>query len=84
MRKKVVVFCFVTVLSLLVVFSANIGATAASASGALLAAPQETEDGPGGVEESLSLWDRTWPVLITVFAFFLFRYLRSRGDDDDY
>lgn len=37
-------------------------------------------------KEPISAWDRTWPVLLAVGSFFLFRFLRSiqSNDEDDY
>lgn len=41
----------------------------------------QTED--NNADDTISTWDRIWPVLIAVGSFFLFRYLRSRPEDDD-
>lgn len=33
-------------------------------------------------ENTTSTWDRIWPILIAVGSFFLFRFLRSRQNDE--
>lgn len=71
--RQLIALCLVV--TLLVVFSSS--AMAALATSAV--AQPETDNS----EETVSVWDRIWPVLIAVGSFFLFRFLRNRPTDED-
>lgn len=86
MKKKIIALCLVATFCLV---TANMVAAASKPRFSVL--PQIglltsvlTQDNES--DEPVSAWDRTWPVLLAVGSFFLFKFLRSMQakDDDDY
>lgn len=67
--KKLIALCLMALF--LLVFSSSTLATS-------VVTQPETDD-----SAAISTWDRTWPVLLAVGSFFLFRFLRSRQHDED-
>ncbi len=89
MKKSLIAICLLA--TILVTATANSVAAASEpsffAQGApeigllttnILAQAEATEP-----KDTLSVWDRTWPILIAVGSFLLFRFLRNRPDNDD-
>lgn len=79
--KKLIALCLVA--AFLVVFSTGALAATRITPSFALAASVVTQPEADNSEDSASAWDRTWPVLIALGSFFLFRFLRSRPTDED-
>lgn len=79
MKKRLIAICLLAT----ILMTANSVAAAtqnAAKMGLLASVLAETETNEP--ENTVSTWDRIWPILIAVGSFFLFRFLRSRQNDD--
>lgn len=79
--KKLIALCLVA--TFLVVFSSGALAATRTTPRFALTASVLTQPANNSPEDTVSTWDRIWPVLIAVGSFVLFRYLRSRPTHDD-
>lgn len=68
---------------LLLVSSTALAATRVPLGFAVVAGAAATQPEDDSSEDTVSTWDRTWPVILAAGSFFLFRYLRNRPTDDD-